>query len=322
LQNREKRRSYYPQVEPLETFRLGVGNGHELYVEECGRKDGLPVIVLHGGPGGGVNPQMRRYFDPKVYRIVLFDQRGCGRSTPHASLEHNTTWDLVADIEAIREKLGIDKWVVFGGSWGSTLSLAYAQTHPDRTIALVLRGVFLGSQQEMDWFYRDGANRLFPDEWDKLVSRLSADEREDVLASYHARLMQDDVEARLDDAVAWADWESSLISFASPEPSNRNNPKRADAISRIETHYFVNGCFFDTDAQLLDNMDRIRHLPGHIVQGRYDVITPPRRAWDIAQAWQGNARLEFVPDAGHSAGEPGTVDGLVRATDDLAKRFG
>lgn len=322
MQKNASRRALFPPIEPYRHFRLDVSGGHSLYVEECGREDGLPVIALHGGPGGGASPMMRRFFDPDKYRIVLFDQRGCGRSTPHASLENNTTWDLVKDIEAIREALGITKWVVFGGSWGSTLSLAYAQTHPDRAMALVLRGVFLCTQAELDWFYRDGANRIFPDAWADLVSRLDEKEKQDVLAAYHARLMQDGVQTRLEDAIAWADWENSLISFASPEPSSRSNPARADAISRIETHYFVNRGFFDGSNQLLKNMHRIRHIPGYIAQGRYDVITPPAAAWAIAKAWNGNARLEFVSDAGHSAGEPGTVDALVRATDDIARRFG
>ncbi|MEE2526263.1 prolyl aminopeptidase [Hyphobacterium sp. HN65] len=322
MQNRETRRGYYPPIEPHRHFYLPVSGGHELYVEECGQKDGLAVIALHGGPGGGCSPLMRRFFDPAKYRIVLFDQRGCGRSKPHASLDQNTTWDLVRDIEAIREELGIEKWVVFGGSWGSTLSLAYAQTHPDRTIALVLRGIFLNTQAELDWFYKDGASRIFPDAWDKLVSRLGEAERADVLQSYHDRLMQDDVKARREDAVAWADWETSLISFASPEPPAGKHPQRADAIARIETHYFVNKGFFESDNQLLENMDRIQHIPGYIAQGRYDVITPPACAWKLANAWQGNARLEFIPDAGHSAGEPGTVDALVRFTDEVAKRYG
>lgn len=322
MQIRETRRSLYPSIEPYRHFHLKVAGGHDLYVEECGRKDGLPVIALHGGPGGGASPLMRRFFDPDKFRIILFDQRGCGRSKPHASLDNNTTWDLVDDIETIRAELGIDNWVVFGGSWGSTLALAYAQAHPDRALALVLRGVFLGSKAEMDWFYRDGASRLFPEEWAKLVDRLDAEEKQDVLASYHARLMQTDVKARLEDAVAWADWESQLISFASPEASNAGNPARADAIARIETHYFVNQCFFETDDQLLINMPKITHIPGYIAQGRYDVITPPRQAWNIAQAWNGNARLELISDAGHSAGEPGTVDALVRATDTLADQFG
>jgi len=322
LQKRDPRRPLYPTIAPYRHFRLKVESGHDLYVEECGNKKGLPVIALHGGPGGGASPMMRRFFDPDKYRIILFDQRGCGRSTPHASLENNTTWDLVRDIEAIRDALDIEKWVIFGGSWGATLSLAYAQTHPERALAIVLRGVFLCTQAELNWFYRDGANRIFPDAWNALSSRLNESERQDVLASYHARLMQTDVKARQEDAVAWANWENSLISFASPEPSSKANPSRADAISRIETHYFVNKGFFESDNQLLDNMNRIQHIPGYIAQGRYDVITPPNAAWDIAKAWNGNARLEFISDAGHSAGEPGTVDALVRATDDIARRFG
>lgn len=322
MRNHENRRSYYPAIEPYREFRLDTGDGHRLYVEECGNKKGLPVVALHGGPGGGATGFMRRFFDPARYRIVLFDQRGCGRSTPHASLENNTTWHLVDDIEAIREALGIDKWVVFGGSWGSTLSLAYAQAHPDRAIALILRGIFLNTQAELDWFYKDGANRIFPDQWDRLVSRLDEDERTDVLTSYYHRLMQDDMEARRDDAIAWADWESALISFANHESPSANDLNRSDAISRIETHYFVNKGFFETDDQLIANMDRIRHIPGYIAQGRYDVITPPYAAWRLTKAWQGNARLESIPDAGHSAGEPGTIDALVRFSDEVANLYG
>ncbi|WP_421790965.1 prolyl aminopeptidase [Hyphobacterium sp.] len=322
MRNHENRRRYYPPIEPNRTFRLPVEGGHELYVEECGRNDGLPVIALHGGPGGGATTFMRRFFDPQRYRIILFDQRGCGRSTPHASLDNNTTWDLVKDIETIREALNIEKWAVFGGSWGSTLSLAYAQAHPDRAIALILRGIFLNTQAELDWFYKDGASRIFPEQWNRLVSRLSADEQSDVLQSYYARLMQDDVSARREDAVAWADWESALISFANPEPSAASDPVRSDAISRIETHYFVNKAWFERDDQLIEDMHKIRHIPGYIAQGRYDVITPPYAAWRLTQAWQGNARLELIPDAGHSAGEPGTIDALVRFTDEVARKFG
>lgn len=307
----------YPHVEPFKTFMMPVGDGHDLYVEQCGRVDGIPVITLHGGPGGGASPAIRRFFDPTRYHIIVFDQRGCGRSRPFSSLENNTTGHLISDIEAIRKRLKIDRWQVFGGSWGATLALSYARAHPDHVTNLILRGVFTCTQAELDWFYKDGAARIFPDNWDRFVSRLSTDERKDVLKAYHTRLTEQNIEDRQDDAIAWAQWESALISMGSGGHSSRPDLRRADAISRIETHYFVNRGFLERDGVLLEDTDHLQSIPGTIVQGRYDLVTPPRTAWDLARSWS-KAHLEIVPDAGHAAGEPGIVDGLVRATDAYA----
>lgn len=314
------RRLLYAPIRPYRSSRLKVGNGHELYVEECGRKDGLPVVTLHGGPGGGSSPALRRFFDPARYRIILFDQRGCGRSTPHGSRYHNTTPDLVEDIERIREALGVDKWIVFGGSWGATLALAYARKHADRCLGLVLRGVFLCTQSELDWFYRDGANTLFPDAWDRLISPLSSTEREDIIRAYYQRLEETDVVRRRPDALAWSRWESALISVAGDPGGPAADPMRADALARLETHYFQHRGFFKKDGELLDQVHRYKHLPAVIVQGRYDVITPAKTAWSLAREWP-RARLQMIADAGHAAGEPGTVDALVRATDTFADQF-
>jgi proline iminopeptidase len=315
------RRLLYPPVRPYSTTRLPVGDGHELYIEECGRPDGLPVITLHGGPGGGISPALRRFFDPERYRIILFDQRGCGRSTPHASLTANTTPDLVDDMERIRVQLGVDKWLVFGGSWGATLGLAYARQFADRCAGLILRGVFTCTQSELDWFYKRGANVLFPDAWERFVGSLSMAEREDVLTAYHSRLMEADVVRRRTDALAWARWESALISLAGDPGAPAADPMRADALARLETHYFVNHGFFEKDGALLSDIDRFKHVPGVIVQGRYDVVTPPQTAWNLARDWP-RARLQMIGDAGHAAGEPGIVDALIRATDAFAAQLG
>ncbi|WP_138513508.1 prolyl aminopeptidase [Maricaulis alexandrii] len=314
------RRLLYPPIRPLQSFHLPVGDGHELYVEECGRPDGIPVVTLHGGPGGGVSPALRRFFDPRRYRIILFDQRGCGRSTPHGSLENNTTQKLIEDIEKIRVHMGVDQWLVFGGSWGATLSLAYARAHPDRCLGLVLRGVFLCTQIELDWFYRQGANMLFPDAWERLVDPLAPEERDDIIKAYYERLAEPDLVRRRPDALAWARWESALISMAGDPSAPLADPIRADALARLETHYFLHKGFFERDGILLEDADRYNHLPGVIVQGRYDVVTPPRSAWALARAWP-RARLQMIGDAGHAAGEPGVVDALVRATDAFATRL-
>ncbi|WP_203294051.1 prolyl aminopeptidase [Maricaulis parjimensis] len=314
------RRLLYPPIRPLESFHLPVGDGHELYVEECGRPDGIPVITLHGGPGGGVSPALRRFFDPRRYRIILFDQRGCGRSTPHGSLENNTTQKLIEDIEKIRVHMGVDQWLVFGGSWGATLSLAYAREHADRCLGLVLRGVFLCTQIELDWFYRQGANMLFPDAWERLVDPLAPEERDDIIKAYYERLAEPDLVRRRPDALAWARWESALISMAGDPSAPLADPIRADALARLETHYFLHKGFFERDGLLLEEADRFNQLPGVIVQGRYDVVTPPRSAWALARAWP-RARLQMIGDAGHAAGEPGVVDALVRATDAFAARL-
>ena len=299
---------------------LDVGEGHHVYWEECGRPDGVPVIALHGGPGGGAAPAMRRFFDPNRYRILIFDQRGCGRSRPFSQVAYNDTARLVEDIERLRALFGVDRWVVFGGSWGATLALAYARSAPEHILALVLRGVFTCTKAELDWFYRDGANRLFPDVWERFAGRLKPDEGNDVVAAYYDRLMVNDPAERRQDALEWARWESALISLhADPNTANPDS-RRADSLARIETHYFVNNGFFERDGVLLDDTGHLANIPGVIVQGRYDMVTPPATAWALHKNWPGS-RIDFVHDAGHAAGEPGTVDRLVRVTDAYAKRF-
>ena len=315
------RRGLYPMIEPYRTGRLDVGDSHSLYYEECGRADGLPVVALHGGPGGGAAPAMRRFFDPARYRIIVFDQRGCGRSRPFATVEHNDTPHLIEDLERLRTALSVDRWLVFGGSWGATLALAYARIHADRVLAMVLRGVFACTRPELDWFYRDGANRLFPDAWRRLTGRLSQAEREDVLKAYHARVMNRDSDARREDVLEWARWESGLISMAANGEAGAPDVRRADALARLETHYFVHDGFLPREGVLLEDTAHLAAIPGAIVQGRYDMVTPPRTAWMLAKAWRG-AAIEIVPDAGHAAGEPGIVDALVRATDAFASRLG
>jgi proline iminopeptidase len=320
-QRSTRRLGLYPPIEPSRKGHLEVGEGHEIYWEECGRPDGLPVIALHGGPGGGAAPAMRRFFDPKRYRILIFDQRGCGRSIPFAETRDNDTQRLIADMERLRAHFGVDQWVVFGGSWGATLALAYARSHPDQTKALILRGVFACTQAELDWFYRDGANRLFPDAWQRFAGRLRPEERGDVLAAYHARLQEPDPAVRRSDALEWARWESALISLHADPATASPDPRRADALARMETHYFVHGGFLERDGVLLEDVAHLADIPGAIVQGRYDMVTPPATAWTLHQAWP-NSSLNLVHDAGHAAGEPGTVDGLVRVTDAFARRFG
>ena len=311
-------KTLYPSIEPFSTGRLRVSPLHELYYEQCGNPHGEPVVFLHGGPGAGLVSDYRRFFDPKVYRIVLFDQRGAGKSTPHAELEENTTWHLVADVERLRAHLGIDRWLVFGGSWGSTLSLAYAETYPDRVRGLVLRGIFLCRQREIRWFYQDGegASAIFPDGWEEYVSIIPEDERGDMLSAYHRRLTSDDAAVRLEAAQAWSVWEGSALTLL---PNKKlldqfSEPETAIALARIECHYFVNNCFFERDNFLLENVDKIRHIPGVIVQGRYDIVCPMMSAWELHRAWP-EAELGIVPDAGHSALETGILGALVAATD-------
>lgn len=318
-------RSLYPPVEPFETGMLDVGDGHEIYWEACGNPDGKPVVFLHGGPGGGCTPDHRRYFDPARYRIVLFDQRGCGRSTPHASapdadLSANTTWHLVADIERLREALGVERWQFFGGSWGSTLALAYAQTHPDRVAELVLRGIFTLRKQEIEWFYQQGASALFPDAWEEYLSVIPAAERDDLVAAYNRRLFDADPAVHVPAGVAWTGWENSTIRLLPDEAAiteARADTAMAVAFARIENHYFVNGGWMDEGRLIRDASERLRGIPGVIVQGRYDACTPPATAWDLHRAWP-EAEFHMIPDAGHAASEPGIVDALVRATDRFA----
>lgn len=315
-QPRNGRRTLYPAIEPYASGYLRVSDLHELYYEECGNPQGKPAVFVHGGPGAGCDARARRFFDPDAYRIVLFDQRGCGRSRPHASLVDNTTWHLVDDMERLRTHLGIERWLVFGGSWGSTLALAYSQAHPDRVTEIVLRGIFMLSQFELRWFYQEGASALFPDRWESYVSAIPPQERGDMIQAYYKRLTSDDRETQLQAARAWSVWEAGT-SFLHVNEENVNKWGEDDfalAVARIECHYFVNRGFFETEDQLLRSVERIRHIPGVIVQGRYDVVCPMQTAWRLHKAWP-EADFRIVPDAGHSAFEPGITHELVSATD-------
>ena len=314
-------RRLYPPVKAYRTGRLRVSDLHEIYFEESGNQQGKPAVFLHGGPGGGTDPKMRRFFDPARYRIVLFDQRGCGKSRPHAELRQNTTWDLVEDIERLREHLGIERWLVFGGSWGSTLALAYAQKHPVRVTELVLRGIFLLRRWELEWFYQNsgGAAALFPDLWEQYLEPIPPAERSDLMRAYYARLTSEDPAVRAGAARAWSGWEgaTSYLRTSKQYVAKFAAGAYAEAFARIECHYFVHGGFFRSDAQLLEDVGRIRHIPAVIVQGRYDVVCPMRSAWDLHRAWP-EADLRIVPDAGHSAFERGNLHELVSATDRFA----
>ncbi len=312
-------RTLYPSIEPHATGTLQVSERHSLYYEECGNPEGKPVVLLHGGPGGGCSANMRRFHDPARYRIVLFDQRGSGRSTPHADLIDNTTWDLVADIERLREHLGITRWQVFGGSWGSTLALAYAQTHPEAVTELVLRGIFLLRRWELEWFYQEGASRLFPDAWDEYLAAIPQVEHGDLISAYHRRLTSSDPAVRLAAARAWSVWEASC-SFLHQDRDFIDSHKGEDfalAFARIESHYFVNGGFFEAEGQLLRDAHRLHAIPGTIVQGRYDVVCPMQSAWDLKKTWP-QADLVVCSASGHSAFEPEITEALVRATDAYA----
>jgi proline iminopeptidase len=314
-------RGLYPPIEAHRSGRLRVSDLHEIYWEESGNPRGKPVVFLHGGPGSGTDPRQRRFFDPARYRIVLFDQRGCGKSSPHACLEHNTTWHLVDDMERLREHLGIERWQLFGGSWGSTLALAYAQSHPDRVTELVLRGIFLVRPWEFDWFYGtpDGTGALYPDLYADFVGLLPEAERGEVMTAYYRRLTSDDPAVRAEAARRWSRWEGAT-SFLRLDPgylARFDDTGVADAFARIECHYFVNGGFLRTPTQLLDDVPKIRHLPAVIVQGRYDIVCPMKSAWDLHCAWP-EAELRVVPDAGHSAFESGILAELVAATDRYA----
>ena len=313
----------YPPIEARKSGFLRVSDLHEVYWEESGNPNGLPVIGVHGGPGGGSSPEMRRFFDPTVYRIILMDQRGCGKSTPHSELTDNTTWHLVEDMEAVREHLGIDKWVLFGGSWGSTLSLSYAVTHTERVIGLILRGIFLLTESEVRWFYQEGASRLFPDAHDRYVAPIPEAERGDLLSAFHKRLTGTDKAERRAAAKAWTCWEGETITIQGPtsRPKRFEEDDFADAFARIECHYFVNKGFFKKDGWLLDQAAaKLGDIPGTIVHGRYDVVTPLSSAWALKKAWS-NADLHIVGAAGHSSLEPGIVDKLIRATRDFGRRF-
>jgi proline iminopeptidase len=306
----------YSQVEPFDRQFLDVGEGHRVYVEQCGQPDGLPVLVLHGGPGGGSSPAMRRFFDPSVYRVVLFDQRGCGRSEPHASVQANTTWHLIADIERIRKALGIDRWIVFGGSWGATLGLIYAETHPGRVIHLVLRGVFLMTQAELDWFYGGGAGAFWPELWQRFAGMVPADERADLIGAYHKRLFSGNPAEEARFARAWTGWENALASIENEGLTGDAPSDYARAFARLENHYFVNHGFLEADGQILRDLPRINDIPGTIVQGRYDMICPPLTAWKLTQSWR-RAELRMIPVAGHALSEPGISAELVRVMDGL-----
>ena len=310
------RRDLYPEIEPFNDGYLKVSDQHEIYYEECGNPDGQAAVFVHGGPGGGCDGNSRRYFDPDHYRIVLFDQRGCGRSRPHACLEDNTTWHLCADMERLREHLNISDWLVFGGSWGSTRSLAYAQHHPDHVTGLVLRGIFLARSKELRWFYQYGASEIYPDAWEAFVEPIPESERDDLLAAYHRRLNSDDREEAMAAARAWSIWEgaTSFLIRRDEVVSHFGEDEFALALARIECHYFVNDVFMGREDQLLKDIGLIRHIPAVIVQGRYDVVCPLRTAWELHHAWP-EAEFRVVPDAGHSALEAGTIHELVTATD-------
>jgi proline iminopeptidase len=294
---------------------LQVSDLHEIYFEECGNPEGQPVVVLHGGPGGGSSPNLRRFHNPQKYRIILFDQRGCGNSTPHACLTENTTWNLVADMEKLRQRIGVEQWQVFGGSWGSTLALAYAQKHQDRVTALLLRGIFAVQESEVRWLYQYGASEIFPDAYAEFSQPIPENERGDIIAAYHKRFNDPDEAVRLAYARSWSRWEGACVSLL-PDPERVEKFGQAHfalAFANIECHYFINKGFMPHDGALLDGMDSIKHLPGVIVQGRYDVVTPPSTAFELARRWP-RAELHIIPDAGHSALEPGIIDALVRAT--------
>ncbi|MCI1438432.1 MAG: prolyl aminopeptidase [Acetobacter indonesiensis] len=314
-------RAPWPEIEPYKHGYLDTGEGHQVYWEECGNPEGIPVVFLHGGPGGGCSAAQRRLFDPSRYRIVLFDQRGCGRSKPHASLENNTTWHLVADIERLRVQAGVEKWAVFGGSWGSTLALAYAETHPDRVTALMLRGIFTLRRAELLWYYQEGASWIFPDKWADFLTPIPPAERGDMMAAYRKRLVSEDVTVRYKAALAWSLWEGRTLTLL-PAPDIEQQHEDADyalAFSRIENHYFVHAGWLE-EGQLIRNVDRIRHIPTVIVQGRYDMATPVRTAWDLHEAWP-EADFHLIDAAGHALFEPGILTALLNATDRFAEEL-
>ena len=311
----------YPEVKPYNKFRIQVSTLHEIYVEECGNSRGIPVLVVHGGPGAGCDNVMRRFFDTMQYRIILFDQRGAGRSTPHAELRDNTTQHLISDMEAIREKLGIERWLLFGGSWGSTLSIAYTEIYPERVLGLILRGIFLCRNQDLKWFYQEGASHIFPDYWEDFVHLIPEDERGNLMAAYHKRLTGGDELLRMAMAKAWSVWEARCATLKPNHDivEHFTDPHVATALACIEAHYFVHDIFMQPN-QLLDEADQLEGIPGIIVHGRYDMICPLDNALDLHRAWP-DSQLQIVREAGHSALEPGIVDALVHATRDMAQQF-
>lgn len=309
----------YPPIEPFDRRMFDMGDGHRVYAEQSGNRTGIPVVVVHGGPGGGSSPAMRRYFDPKTYRIVLFDQRGCGRSKPHAGVKHNTTWHLIRDMEHIRAAFGIDRWIVFGGSWGATLSLLYAIAHPDRAAYLALRGVFLMTQAELRWFYGGGAGQFFPDLWQRFEEMVPKAERNDLIAAYNKRLFSGDAVEETRFARVWADWENALASVSPIAPGSQGPSDYARAFARLENHYFINAGFLEHDGQILKETAKIAHIPAAIVQGRYDMICPPHSAWALNEALP-RAELQIVENAGHALSEPGISAALVSVMDRLRAR--
>ena len=311
----------FSEIEPFDSGHLAVDGLHSVYYEQCGNPKGKPAVFVHGGPGGGSSPVHRRFWDPAVYRIILFDQRGCGRSAPHAELRNNTTWDLVADMEAIREHLQVECWQLFGGSWGSTLALAYAQQHPRRVTEMILRGIFLLRRREIQWYYQEGANRIFPEAWEKYLDPIAEEERGDLVGAYYRRLTSSDRDERIKAARAWSMWEGSTSRLVpDPELIERTGEATfAEAFARIECHYFINGGFFERDDHLLENIDRIAQIPATIVQGRYDIVCPVESAYQLHRAWPGS-KLIVAPKSGHSALEPEITSHLVEATQEYASK--
>ncbi len=311
-------RTYYPEIEPYETGQLDVGDGHVTYWERVGTRGAKPAVFLHGGPGGGISPKQRRVFDPALYDVTLFDQRGCGRSTPHAGLDANTTWHLVADIERLRELAGVEKWQVFGGSWGSTLALAYAETHPHRVTELIVRGIYTLQKSELDWYYQFGVSEMFPDKWERFLTPIPEAERGDLMAAYHKRLTSPDRAVQIEAAKAWSLWEGETITLL-PDPAlttQHGSDHFALAFARIENHYFTHGGWLE-EGQLLRDAHKLKGIPGLIVHGRYDMPCPLRTAWDLAKAWP-DAEFHIIEGAGHALSEPGILDRLIRATDKFA----
>ena len=316
----DQKRAYqhlYPTVDPFSAEIIDTGDGHHIYIEQCGNPQGRPVVVVHGGPGGGCSPIMRRYFNPEKYHIILFDQRGCGRSKPQASVTNNTTWHLLQDMETIRPRLGLDTWALFGGSWGATLALIYAQAHPERVSHLILRGVFTMTQNELAWFYGGGASQFWPDAWEKFIEKIPEDERDDLIAAFHRRLFSGDLRVEIQFGRIWSAWETALASVYSDGRGGEAPSDYARTFARLENHYFINNGFLDHDGQILTAMERIAHIPGWIVQGRYDMICPPKTAIELSKAWP-KCNLKMIKNAGHAMSEPGISVELVKIMDRIA----